>query len=74
MRDVAWPQPTWEFIKEGSPFGSTVMKDEKGNPQTVSLNRATRRRIAATTSTRLERLVMQEEQRDHVTKLLRGTK
>jgi hypothetical protein len=65
---------TWKFIKEGSPFGSTVMKDEKGNPQTVSLNRATRRRIAATTSTRLERLVMQEEQRDHIRRITKAKK
>ena len=65
---------TWKFIKEGSPFGSTIMKGEDGNPQTVSLNRATRRRIAATTSTRLERLVDQEERRDRIRRITKEKK
>lgn len=71
MKDIAWPQPTWDMVSVGSPFGSTTVKNEKGGVETIALNRATRRRYAAINSTRLERLVDQEERADKVRQQIR---
>ena len=72
MCDVAWPQATHNVIETGSPFGTTVTRDEKGNPQTVPLNRKTRRQTAWAMSTRLERLVEQEERHERIRRVTKA--
>ncbi|MDH3424252.1 MAG: hypothetical protein OEN00_14765 [Gemmatimonadota bacterium] len=57
---------TWNFIKQGSPYGTTEVKGPDGKMRTIPMNRATRRRIAAQMSSRLERLVDQEERHERV--------
>ena len=64
---------SWTFIKTGSPYGSTTVQDENGKDQIVVLNRATRRRYDAMNSTHKERLAYQEERRDHIRSIVRGT-
>jgi len=82
MKDVAWPQPTYNEVSSGSPFGTTTVKtgnvDKNGTAlfETIVLNRATRRRYAVLMATRLERLVDREERDDKLRRITRtdGTK
>jgi len=79
MKDREWPQPTHNVISEGSPKGHTVVHtgriDLAGKPifETVTLNRHTRRVIAATTSTRLERLADQDERKTSLRQRVKKT-